>query len=263
MKKMIASLAAGLIGLVAIFGYSLTDVSEFLQLAKTETHEFVEGQIPNTVQIKRVGLILDKLDSEMGELKHELAKAEIGLERSESDWQSAQQSRTAYVRKLRDLRSLDCQLGDTKYVSVSCSKVSDAEVNVKKKATLLLYRECDKECLESKKLMEVRRKSVDSLRQSLGQWNDKRVLLEQRLEVLRTRNEVEIASGRLEGKVSDPSELQRAEELIEKIEERLDIAERERELGDGFSSDLNLDNAIEVSPATDIDSEIDAILSSD
>ena len=261
MKKMIASLAAGLIGLVAISGYSLTDVSEFLQLAKTETHEFVEGQIPNTVQIKRIGLILDKLGSEMGELRHELAKAEIGLERSESDWQSAQQSRTAYVRKLRDLRSLDCQLGDTKYVSVSCSKVSDAEVNVKKKATLLLYRECDKECLESMKLMEVRRKSVDSLRQSLGQWNDKRVLLEQRLEVLRTRNKVEITSGRLEGNVRDPSKLQRAEELIEKIEERLDIAERERELGETLTSGALVDDMAVLQSDSDIDAEIDSILS--
>lgn len=261
MKKMIATFAAGLLVVVAIAGFSLNDILEYAQVARAEAHKYVEGQIPNDVQIKRTKLILDKLDSEMSQIKHELAKAEIGLERSEADWQTAQNRRTGYVGNLRKLRSIDVQIGDAQYVSIGCSKVAATEVDAKLEATLSLYRECDKQCQQSKKLMEMRRKSVQALRQSLGQWNDKRILLEQRLDVLRTRNEVEIASSRIDGTVNDPSELNRAEELIDKIEERLDIAERERQLNGDFSDDLLSGSSFETTSAEDVGAEIDAILS--
>lgn len=261
MKKAIATFAAGLLSIAAISGYSLNDISEYAQLAQTGTHKFVESKIPNSVQIKRTGLILDKIDTEIEQIKHQLAKEEIGLQRSQQDWQTATQRRTSYVGNLRNLRSLDVQIDDRGHVSIGCSKISATEVDAKMEVTLSLYREYDHQCQQSKKLMAIRRKAVDSLRQNLGQWNDERVLLEQRLATFRTRNEVELASNAIEGTANDPSELKRAEKLINKTEELLDVAQRKRELDGKFSGDPFLGQKIETIAENDINSEIDAILS--
>lgn len=255
MKKYIA-IAAFVVSAVTITGFSTAEFFEIFQVARNRVHAQIEQSIPTSVHVDRLELILEKLEPQLQKQRHRLAKAQVAMERTEKQWEQSRELRDEYVTNMRKLRTIEKEAGNCNYVQIGCKKLNMNDVRSSLTNQFNRYKACQSICEEKQRLVNAQRDAVRSLQNQLSSWQQEKVLLEQKLDVLRTRSEVENANREIDGTTAiDGSELQRASELADKIEQRLAVAKKERALStNGF------DPVLTVTRDSNIESEIDALL---
>ena len=260
MKKVTYAIVAGLL-LVLASGFSFTEISEYLQVARGKAKENIKSSIPTDVELDRLDLVLSKLDIKAEKQREKVAEAEVAFEKAKKSWEHEVARSEIYKQKMADLRQIQKSMtsSDSKLtLRVGCHTVSLQQIKVALAAELGKYKACRKVCAEKAKLMQAQEVSMNSLRLKLDEMNRQRDLLGQKLDLLRSRLEVQKATDAVNrDSKSEKSELQRAQELAEDIETRLEIREKTRSL-ENETTDQIIESALIEEDS--FESEVDSTL---
>lgn len=261
MKKY-AKAAVASIGLLAVSGVGLVEAVEYLQVAQNNVQEAVREGIPLGVEIDRMEVILKKMDTQVGQQKYEVAKAQVALEDSEAALGASRQNCDSLLADMSQLRDMDCS-PKTVANRTSCGSLSYRTVQVSatdvKRALghkLASYKAKTASLEAQETVVEKQRTAWRTLATRYDSWNEQRQLLSHRLEALRARHTAQKVGSGAVGSI-DTTDLARVSKLADEIERKLRIAEKQEALGTSPVDQL-LSGAD--SGSRNIEAEVDALL---
>lgn len=261
MKKSIGIVSVVAV-VLAISGFGLAEVTEYLQVARKNVSEAVRESIPVDVEIDRMEVLLSKLDKQVKRQKYQVAKGEIALENAQERLEKDHQHCKATLAKMRHLRELQqCKPTPCGHIQVGNYRIAVSEISGALASKLDAYKAQAATLSEKERAVAAQKQAHAALLKKYADWNQQRELLSSRLETLRSRHEAQQAGRDVAGDSSfDSSELNRATQLADDIEARLQVAEKAEALGTG-SLDHLLDGATE--PPVDVTAEVDRLLGND
>ena len=176
-----AKIGGAVFAIMALVGFSVTDVFEWATVMKNRTQTYVNESIPVSVKIDRMEVIRDKLDAQVRDQAMVVAKSKVAAEQSESDLRETSERRNQLVSDLRQLRNRPAcaQVGEAMVVSMDVAKA----LNTK----LAAYRNVDSVYEAKAKAVDAQRKAYERLVQQFVEWQQKRELLGYQIETLRAR----------------------------------------------------------------------------
>lgn len=256
MKKVAMVCGLGL-ALLAISGFGFTEVSEYFQVARKNINEGLKSNISADVELDRLEVVLQKLNLQISKHKIQVAKAEVAHDRAVESWNVEVVKSEKHMQKMADLRDIQKSMANVSTVKVGCHSVSIAEIKAALASQLELYKSCKKVCAKKAELMESQRMAVQKLKAKFNEMKQQSQLLSQKLDLLRSRNEIQKANATINGELElDDTELSRAKALVEEIETRFDINDKASELN-GHAADIIIQSN---GTGTAVESEVDEIL---
>lgn len=226
MKKILIGMGI-VVSLFAVSGFGFTEISEYFQVARNNLKQTVKGTISNDVELDRLDLIVRKLNLQISKHKIKVAEAEVAFENAQQAWQSQVDSADGLKKKLADLRDIQQSMDDGQVIKVGCHSVSIGQIRAALAKQLQNYKNCRTLCEQKGKLMRAQEKSLAALKEKFRELQSQRDLLAQKIEILRSRNEVQKAQAAVSGNVElDDTELSRARKLAGEIENRLNVGSK-------------------------------------
>lgn len=129
MKKY-ATIGMAVVGFLAVSGFSIAEVREYLQVARNRATSAVRSEIPLSVEIDRMEVLLKKLDGQVSQQKYAVAKSRVALQDAEAEYQRAQAGCEGLLSDMQQLRNLSTS-GSTSScgtITVGCQKASSEDV---------------------------------------------------------------------------------------------------------------------------------------
>jgi myosin heavy subunit len=222
-----------------------TDFPSYLGTMASSVRESVVGQIPIEIELKRADSLIRQIDPQIDTCKRDLARAEIELEKLQESVTHIEKVVAGEETKLklgakllssdgnaevmlasdsRHLRSVKADLGRTKD-----SYVNNVAILKVKRA-----------------LIERQARAVDAAKQRLLAVRTERVALEDQVRSLKTQQmQVEQLSAQSTRFDLDSTALSQAKEVIAKVRDRLDIAQRMLENDMVFQGEDPVEVAVE------------------
>ncbi len=247
--------------LVVLTGFSVVEGLEYFQVARKCVSQTIRENIPLNVEIERMEVILGKLDSQVAGQKHALAKAQVALEDAEARLAQSQEECQKLICDMRSLRDLQCQ---TRVAAAPCGtvKVGGYSVSAGEITRALAYKLATwKSKTATSSVLEdavtKQREAYRTLATRYDDWQQKRSLLAQRLDTLRARYAANQPSTAGTRGFQDGTDLARATELADEIEQRLRVIEKQQALGANSADQLLLETP---KSNEDISAEVDRIL---
>ncbi|MFM7040438.1 MAG: hypothetical protein ACKO2L_22250 [Planctomycetaceae bacterium] len=240
-------------------GISPVELTEYLKVISGIVESGVEGVIPDTVELQRLGVILKKLDQQVGSQKQAVATAKVDLEDAEAEFQTQELACTRLKGEMQQLRQLT-HSGDPACVqTVGYRGVSQQDIRQALAARLQSWKQATERCSAMQGALQQRRTAFERLESQFSEWQSKRELLAQRLETLKIRQQTQTLAENTDTATIDDADLARATELADAVDRDLRIAEARQAIG------LDpLDIIAEIPAGSDsqsVESEVDRILS--
>ncbi|MCA9048379.1 MAG: hypothetical protein KDA89_06605 [Planctomycetaceae bacterium] len=248
---------------LAVAGFSLAEVGEYLQVARNRVASVVRDEIPLSVEIDRMEVLLQKLDSQVSNQKYAVAKSRVALQDAEAEYQRSQGQCENLLSDMQQLRSLTKSATATscRTMSVGCRTVSGDDVHRALAYKLSSWKNASATARAREEALQQQRAAFSKLQQQFADWQSQRSLLAQRLETLKARHQTQQLSSETDKTVFNNADLARATQLADQIERELRIVEAQQALGNGPMASL-LTTASEISPAPNVEAEVDALLNS-
>jgi hypothetical protein len=116
---------------LAVAGFSVAEVGEYLQVARNRVATSVRGEIPLSVEIDRMEVLLKKLDAQVHDQKYAVAKSRVASQDAEAESQRSQSQCENLVSDMQQLRQLSSTetSGSCGTITVGCRKVSSDDVH--------------------------------------------------------------------------------------------------------------------------------------
>jgi len=104
--KKFASIGMALAGVLALAGFSVAEIREYLTVARNRVATPVRGEIPLSVEIDRMEVLLKKLDGQVNQQKYAVAKSRVALQDAEAESQRSASGCERLLSEMQQLRSL-------------------------------------------------------------------------------------------------------------------------------------------------------------
>ena len=249
------------LGGLAFAGISPTELSEYVRVASGHVQQVVRESIPADVELERLGVILKKLEQQVGSQKHAVATAKVDLEDAEAEFQTQELACTRLKGEMQQLRQLT-QTEDAACVqTVGYRGVSQQDIRRALAARLQSWKQSTERCSALAVALQQRRTAFEQLESQFTDWQSKRDLLAQRLETLKIRQQTQTLAADTDTRIFDDADLARATELADEVDRDLRIVEARQAIG------LDpLDVIAELPAAEDpqsLESEVDRILNAE
>lgn len=215
--------AVGGAGLL-LFG---TDFGSYVGTVAASVRESVQQQIPIDLEIKRAEKLIQAIDPQIQNCKLDLARAEVELDRLQQSVAELEQKTARQQQKLQHGASLLSTDGAADY-GTSAEAIGRRRVELDLQRTLDSYRN-DVAILKTKRtLIQRQTEAVAVANQRLDAVRaEKEALLEQVAKLKTQQQMVEtLAASSKHSFEIDASALGRAKEALEKVQERLDVAQK-------------------------------------
>ena len=218
MKKIATGISAVAV-LVVISGVSIAELAEYGTVARNEVQNAVKGAVSTELELKRLAVIMEKVDAKAKEQKRIVAKAQIDLEDAEM---FLAQSKSK-CQRIKDRMAMLRKQPDT-YVT-SCG--TNVATGVKKELAILLssYQTHTQTLAAREKAVIAHRQAVAKLTARFNDWTLQRDTLHQQLESLQSRHAANQIAKVNDRHIAD-DELSRAIVLRKEIESRIRVEER-------------------------------------
>lgn len=257
MSRKVVMGMVGIVGLLGAMGLSLTEALEYAQVAQANVANAVQSELPLSIEIDRMEVILGKLQQQLSGQNREVAKAQVALEDADAALERDRDQADALLREMQLLRvhqtSSTTSCGK---VQIGCHTVTAADVRGALARKLASYESICTAVSQREQMVERQRQAYHVLATRFSDWNQERELLTHRLEALRSRHAAQQAATGQDITSFDSTDLARASQLAEEIEQKLRIAEKEQALGSAPLSHL-LSPEIE---EADVEGRIDQLL---
>ena len=92
---------------LAMAGFSVAEVGEYLRVDHNRVVSTVRGEIPLSVEIDRMEVPLEKLDTQVNDQKYAVAKSQVALQDAETALQQSQLVNDRLVDDMQQLRNLN------------------------------------------------------------------------------------------------------------------------------------------------------------
>lgn len=246
------------LGGLAFAGFSPTELSEYGTAVSAIVQEGIQDGIPDSVELQRLGVILRKLEQQVGSQKQAVATAKVDLEDAESEFQTQELACTRLKGEMQQLRQLT-QTSDPACVqTVAYRGVSPQDIRQALAARLQSWKQATERCAALQTALQQRRTAFERLEQQFSEWQSKRELLAQRMETLKIRQQTQTLAADTDTATIDNADLARATELADAVDRDLRIAEARQAIG------LDpLDVVAEIPASADnsaLETEVDRIL---
>ena len=228
MKKLI-TIGMAMCCFLTITGFTIAEVREYFQVAQNRVTKTIREEIPLDVEIDRLELLLTKTDRQVSRQKYQVAKSEVLMEEADTILLSQQNDCETILDSMRTLRKVQKQGGNN--LQVGCHRVSSDEIAQALAYKLNAYQLKTSSWEARKRAVEQQRAAYNKLYTGYTEWNQKRQLLSHRLETLRSRLAANQAGNTQSGQTFQTTDLARATELADEIEQKLKIAETQQALG--------------------------------
>lgn len=254
-------IGAAVAAFLAIAGFSVAEVGEYLQVARNRVATSVRGEIPLSVEIDRMEVLLKKLDAQVHDQKYAVAKSRVALQDAEAEYQRSQGQCGNLVSDMHQLR----QLGSAETTSscgtftVGCRRVSSEDVHRALAYKLTSWKHASATARAREEALQHQRVAFTRLDQQFTDWQSQRTLLSQRLATLKARHQTQQLASETDTNVFSNADLARATELADQIERELRIVEAQQVLGNDAADSL-LSNGVIDSDASNVEAEVDQLL---
>jgi len=247
-----------ILGGFAFAGITPTELSEYVRVASTMVTKGVEQTIPVSVELQRLGVILKKLEQQVGSQKQAVATAQVDLEDAESEFQTQELACTRLKGEMQQLRQLTQTEDPACRQTVGYRGVSQQDIRQALAARLQSWKQATERSSALQVALQQRRAAFERLQEQFGEWQSRRDLLAQRLETLKIRQQTQTLSADSDTAVFDDADLARATELADAVDRDLRIAEARAAIG------LDPLDVITELPSSEeneaVESEVDRIL---
>lgn len=247
----------GVVGLLGALGISFTEALEYAQVAQAGVAKVACQELPLSVEIERMQVILEKLQQQLSGQNREVARAQVALEDADAALQQDRERADNLLREMQLLRTH--QTSSTTScgkVRIGCYTVTAVDVRRALARKLSSYESLCAAIAQREQLVERQRQAYHVLATRFADWNQERELLTHRLAALRSRHAAQQAANGQDITSFDNTDLARASQLAEEIEQKLRIAEKEQALGSDPLGHLLSPEVEEV----DIESRVDRLL---
>lgn len=214
--------------LLGISGFSLAEMQEYIEVARGRISNLIRKEIPLDVEIDRLEVILKRTNEQVVRHQNQIARTGLIIEHADELMTREKNECNSLLVSMRTLRNMQ---GTSNYpVSGGCHSHSSQNVS-----TALAYKyqsyQFKKSSWEScKKLVEQQKVAYENYTREYSEWIQKRDLLIQKLETLKTRLAA-YEAGQLNSESSlHASDLKRASELADEIERNLKVEEKKSQL---------------------------------
>ncbi len=246
------------LGGLAFAGISPTELAEYGSAVSVFVTKGVRDAIPESVELQRLGVILRKLEQQVGSQKQAVATAKVDLEDAESEFQMQELACTRLKGEMQQLRQLT-QTSDAACVrTVGYGGVSSQDIRQALAARLQSWKQATERCSALQVALQQRRTAFERLEEQFSEWQSKRELLAQRMETLKIRQQTQTLAADTDTATIDDADLARATELADAVDRDLRIAEARQAIG---LDPLDIIAEIPASADSDsLESEVDRIL---
>ncbi len=251
MKKM-AAIASVTGLLVFVTGFSIAELTEYGTVARDGIRKTVSDSIPTDVELKRLQVMLDKVDGKVLDQKRLVARSQIELEDAE---ELLAQSKV----KCEHIKYQMAAVRDRTVPVSTCGSSSSGGSGRRLSSLLSSYKTHASTLAAREKAVAAHRTAVSKLTARFDDWTMQRETLHQQLESLKARH---AANGiaRVDGDDFSDDVLVRAMQLRDQLEGRIRVEERVAGEAPLASVDW-MDEG--VADLESIESEVDAILASE
>ncbi len=262
MKKY-ATIGMAVVGFMALAGFSLAEVREYLQVAGNRVATTVRDSIPMSVEIDRMEVLLKKLDGQVSQQKYAVAKSKVALQDAEAEYQRAQSGCEGLLSDMQQLRNLSMSQTTSSCgtITVGCQKVSAEDVRRALAYKLTSWKGAVETAKAREQALMQQQNAYAALERQFTDWQSQRQLLAQRLETLRARHQTQTLASETDTTVFNNADLARATELADLIERELRIVEAQQALGSDPAESF-LGNAGNDNSTTNVEAEVDRLLGS-
>jgi DNA repair exonuclease SbcCD ATPase subunit len=211
----LAAFASGIAGLAT--------TSEYVRVVVNQGKEAIQDNIPADVEIDRLGLILSKLDEELADSRRIRAESAIRLEKAS---RQLEDKREELDDQRKEVEACKSRLTDANTQDEGCSSAKATELANWTKSCLSRFKATQK-AVENLEQTVINLKKVQSeLADLLNTRRQQRDELAARLDAIRIEKEsLDLLTGG-SGNLPSSDNLRRADELAEKLEDKLRV-ERE------------------------------------
>lgn len=254
-KVVVGMLSA--VGMLGALGISFTEALEYAQVAQAGVAKVARQELPLSVEIERMEVILGKLQQQLSGQNREVAKAQVALEDADAALQRDRDRADALLQEMQLLRAH--QMSSTTScgkVRIGCHTVTAADVRGALARKLSSYESLCSAIAQREQMVERQRQAYHVLATRFGDWHQERELLTHRLEALRSRHAAQQATTGQNITSFDSTDLARASQLAEEVEQKLRIAEKEQALGSDPLSHLLSPEVEDI----DVESRVDRLL---
>ena len=248
-------------GVLAVAGFSVAELREYMQVARDRVATTVRGEIPLSVEIDRMEVLLKKLDGQVSLQKYAVAKSRVALQDAEAEFQRAQGGCESLLSDMQQLRSLATTdtTSSCGTITVGCQKVSSEDVRRALTYKLTSWKEVSATAKAREQALKQQQLAFNGLEKQFTDWQSQRTLLAHRLETLRIRHQTQQLASETDTTVFNNADLARATELADQIERELRIVEAQQALGSD-PAELLLGNGVIDSKSTNVEAEVDRLL---
>lgn len=260
MKKFV-KIGLAVVGSMAVAGFSLAEVREYLQVAGNRVATSVRDSIPLSVEIDRMEVLLTKLDGQVSQQKYAVAKSKIALQDAEAEFSRAQAGCEGLLSDMQQLRNLTMvqTTSSCGTITVGYQKVSADDVRRALAYKLTSWKGSVEVCKAREQALVQQQNAYAALERQFTDWQSQRQLLAQRLETLKARHQTQQLASETDTTVFNSADLARATELADQIERELRIVEAQQALGNDPAISL-LNNSVSETTSINVESEVDRIL---
>jgi chromosome segregation ATPase len=214
----LAAFASGIAGLAT--------TSEYVRVVANQGKEAIQDNIPADVEIDRLGLILSKLDDELADSRRVRAESAIRLEKAS---RQLEDKREELDDQRKEVEACKSRLTDSSTQDAGYSSAKATELANWTKSCLSRFKATQKAVENLEQTVNNLKKVQSELADLLNTRRQQRDELAARLDAIRIEKEsLDLLTGG-SGNLPSSNNLKRADELAEKLEDKLKV---EREILD-------------------------------
>lgn len=243
----VASLGVGLF----LFG---GDLFSYINTCVNQVRSEVRSNVPVEFELARANDMLEDIIPELQANVKLIAKEEVEVESLKSDIVASEQRvseeriRISKLRNMLETQAVDYRIGHHNY--------SRDEVKDELSRRFINFKEAETMLNTKKELLATREQSLDAAVQMLARAKQKKVMLEARIETLKGQHRLIQANAQNSGLNVNNSKIAETDKLLDRIEKRLNVAERVLAHEARFVTPIEID----VQDEQDLLSEVDAYL---
>jgi chromosome segregation ATPase len=225
-KKLLIAAVALVVGLLVV---RHTSLGSLIQVWWKDARAHVERQIPPEVQIKQLGVEIDKIDKDIKKNLSNLAAQEVECQMLEEKVVALRASQKQLKEDVSEMEKL-LTAPRTERVSFNGVTYRTAELTRKLDSAATLYKNRKAEVAAKEQLLADKKRTLEAAHQRISAMRDQKEQLRVTVARLETRLET-LRLKQMEAKVDlDDSQVGKCNELAGKIEERLRKNEVEAKL---------------------------------
>ena len=245
MKKLL--LLGALIGL----GGSVYSAADYLEIGWNKVTEGVKGSIPVGIEIDRLGLSLQQLDTEIASNAEKVVEESVALDRFAKLVDEKQQG-------LSTIKS-DLSLLKNKYVSTTCDKTKSS-LEKSMLTRVARYKSQTTAVTNMTKALEQKRDAFEKMRTAFDKQKLTRDVLKNRLDSLKAEYQSLKMQGSLAQSELANSAIRKATDLALDIEDRLEVQRRLAEQSEELVSESELEDHLDSQNAGFNLSDVEGVL---